>query len=128
MPTNEVEATTEKAPIYITTPASTTTPTTSCEASVTTVNGKSVGCKSAIIFNEDFNSGESLDNLKYFSYDTRFPLDDSTADAEFTVYEKRPETSYVRDGLLTVKSELLTKFNTFDDTRIRIGSYNLGDR
>lgn len=112
---------TTKAPISTATP--TPTPST-CEASVTTINGKPVGCKNSIIFHEDFNS----DNLKYFGYDTRFPLDDSSADAEFNVYEKRPETSYVRDGTLVLKGELLTKFSMFDDTRIRIGSYNLQDR
>lgn len=119
---NEVRMTTTKAPISI----STTTPNaqTACEASVTTVNGKSVGCKNSIIFNEDFNS----DNLKYWSYDTRFPLDDSSADAEFNVYEKRPETSFIRDNVLVIRSEILSNFTAFDDTRIRIGNYNLGER
>jgi hypothetical protein len=96
-----------------------------CEASsVTTVNGKSAGCKSSIIFNEDFNS----DNLKYWSYDTRFPLDDGMADAEFNVYERRPETSYIRDGMLTIRSELLTKLPSFDDTRVRVGKHSLQER
>jgi hypothetical protein len=68
-----------------------------CEASsVTTVNGKSAGCQNSIILNEDFNS----DNLKHCSLATRFPLDDSTADAEFNVNEKRPEASY----MLTIRS------------------------
>lgn len=120
-PPLEMKTVATKAPISINTPIP--TPTV-CEASVTTINGKSVGCKNSIIFHEDFNS----DNLKYFGYDTRFPLDDSSADAEFNVYEKRPETSFVRDGVLVVKGELLTKFNMFDDTRIRIGNYNLQDR
>lgn len=122
--TNEVKTTTSKAPISIsaTTPYAPTQ--TACEASVTTINGKSVGCKNSIIFNEDFNS----DNLKYWSYDTRFPLDDSSADAEFNVYEKRPETSFIRDNVLVIKSELLSNFTAFDDTRIRIGNYNLGER
>lgn len=114
-----MKAVTSGAPISTTTPAQ-----MACEASVTTVNGKSVGCKNSIIFNEDFNS----DNLKYWSRDTRFPLDDSSADAEFNVYENRVETSFVRDDVLVVKSELLTKFPEFDDTRIRIGKYNLGDK
>lgn len=120
-----MKAVTEIAPATISsTPAPSAPSTSACEASVTTVNGKSVGCKNSIIFNEDFNA----DNLKYWSYDTRFPLDDSSADAEFNVYEKRPETSAIRDGVLVLKSELLTKFNTFDDTRIRIGNYNLQER
>ncbi|CRK97738.1 CLUMA_CG011118, isoform A [Clunio marinus] len=107
----------------LTTPVSIqTTKPADCEASVTTVNGKSVGCKNSIIFNEDFNS----DNLKHWSFDTRFS--DSAADAEFNVYEKRNETSYIRDGILVLKSELMTKLNTFDDTRIRIGNYNLQER
>jgi hypothetical protein len=118
MPSNEMEAATSKPPI------STTTTSAPCEASVSAVNGKSVGCKNSIIFNEDFNS----DNLKNWNYDTRFPLDDSSADAEFNVYEKRPETSFVRDNVLTLKSELLTKFPAFDDTRIRIGNYKLQER
>lgn len=121
MSTSGMKATvTSKTPISITTPEQATT----CEASVTTVNGKSVGCKNSIIFNENFNSN----NLKNWSYETRFPLDDFTSDAEFNVYEKRPETSYIKDDNLVIKSELLSKFNTFDDTRIRIGNYNLGER
>lgn len=120
MPSSGGKATvTSKTPISITAPA-----IAACEASVTTVNGKSVGCKGSIIFNEDFNS----DNLKYWSYDTRFPLDDIAADAEFNVYEKRPETSYIQNDSLVIKAELLSKINTFDDTRIRIGNYNLGER
>lgn len=120
MPSSGEKATvTSKTPISITTPAQ-----AACEASVTTVNGKTVGCKNSIIFNEDFNS----DNLKYWSYDTRFPLDDTTSDAEFNVYEERAETSYVQNDSLIIKSELLSKFNTFDDTRIRMGNYNLGER
>jgi CCR4-NOT transcriptional regulation complex NOT5 subunit len=108
----------------ITTPATTSTtpsPSTVCEASVSIVNGKAVGCKNSIIFNEDFNS----DNLSYWSFDTRFSLDDSSADAEFNVYEKRPETSFVRDNMFTIKPESLKRLSGFDDTRIRIGSYNL---
>jgi hypothetical protein len=120
MPLGGANAVTSTTPIS-TVSTSTSTP---CEKSVTTVNGKSVGCKNSIIFNEDFNS----DNLKYWSYDTRFPLDDSSADAEFNVYEKRPETSFVRDDVLTLKSELLTNFPAFDDARIRIGNYNLQER
>lgn len=110
--------------VKITATSTTTTTQSPCEASVTTVNGKSVGCKNSIIFHEDFNS----DNLKYWSYDTRFPLDDSSADAEFNVYEKRPETSFIRDNVLVVKAELLTKLNAFDDTRIRLGGYKLGEK
>lgn len=114
-----------KTPTPTPNPTSTAaTAPTSCEASVTTVNGKSVGCKNSIIFNEDFNS----DNLKYWSYDTRFPADDTAADSEFNVFERRPETSYLKEGILTLKSELLTKFNAFDDARIRIGTYNLGEK
>lgn len=120
MPLSEVKTVTSKTPISLT---STTTPAP-CEKSVTTVNGKPVGCKNAIIFYEDFKT----DNLKYWSYDTRFPLDDSSADAEFNVYEKRPETSFVRDDILTLKSELITKFSSFDDARIRIGNYNLQEQ
>ncbi|KAG5679686.1 hypothetical protein PVAND_009239 [Polypedilum vanderplanki] len=104
---------------------STTTPMPStCEASVSTVNGKSVACRNSIIFNEDFN----LDNLRYWSFDTRFPLDDATADAEFCIYEKRAETSFIRDGSMTLKAESLKKIAGFDDARIRIGSYNLKER
>lgn len=114
---------TRRTSVATTTPSQTTTQSP-CEASVTTVNGKTVGCKNSIIFHEDFNS----DELKYWSYDTRFPLDDSTADAEFNVYEKRPETSFIRDGMLVVKAELLTKLNGFDDTRIRLGNYKLGEK
>ena len=117
MPSNDVKAVKNEG----VTPSP---PQAPCEASVTTVNGKSVGCKNSIIFTEDFNS----DNLKYWSYDTRFPLDDSAADAEFSMYEKRPETSNIKDGVFVAKSELLSKFHAFDDTRIRIGNYNLGEK
>lgn len=115
------EAVTSKTPISISTLAPAQA---ACEKSVTTVNGKSVECKNSIIFNEDFNS----DNLKYWSFDTRFPLDDSFADTEFNVYEKRPETSFIRDNVITLKSELITKLPAFDDTRVRIGNYKLQER
>lgn len=95
-----------------------------CESAVSTVNGKTVGCKNSIIFNEDFNS----DNLKYWSFDSRFPLDDTTADAEFTVYEKRAETSFIRDNMMVIKAESLKRTLGFDDTRIRMGNYNLKER
>jgi hypothetical protein len=88
------------------------------------VNGKAVGCKNSIIFNEDFNS----DNLKYWSFDTRFPLDDSAADAEFTVYEKRADTSYIRDNVMVLRAESLKNMPQFDDMRIRHGNYNLQER
>ena len=112
-----------------TTTAATTTSTTTeipinCEVSVSTVNGKSVGCKNSIIFNEDFNS----DNLKYWNFDTRYPLDDMLSDAEFVVYEKRPETSFIRDSMLSLKAESLKRLLGFDDVRIRVGNYKLKER
>ncbi|XP_070491505.1 beta-1,3-glucan-binding protein-like isoform X2 [Chironomus tepperi] len=109
--------------------ATTTTSTTTeipinCEVSVSTVNGKSVGCKNSIIFNEDFNS----DNLKYWNFDTRYPLDDMLSDAEFVVYEKRPETSFIRDDMLCLKAESFKRLLGFDDVRIRVGNYNIKER
>jgi hypothetical protein len=95
-----------------------------CESAVSVVNGKTVECKNSIIFNEDFNS----DNLNYWSFDSRFSLDDTTADAEFTVYEKREEMSFVRDNVLVMRAESLKKMPGFDDTRIRLGSYSLGEK
>lgn len=122
--------TTTSAPISITT---TTKPTTStlpppsqlkCEVSVSTVNGKAVECKNSIIFDEDFNS----DNLNYWNFDTRFALDYATTDAEFTVYEKRSETSFIRDNMMVIKAESLKRVPGFDDIRIRLGSYELEER
>jgi hypothetical protein len=66
--------------------------------------------------------------LSYWSFDTRFPLDDVTADAEFTVYEKRSETSFIRDNMMVIKAESLKRVPGFDDMRIRLGSYNLKER
>lgn len=92
-----------------------------CENSITTVNGKMV-CKNTLIFNEDFN----VDNVKLWNYDTRFSSD--YGDAEFVIYEKRPETSFIRDGKLTIKPELMTTFMGFDDTRLRRGNYKLKEK
>ncbi|CAO1390700.1 unnamed protein product [Diamesa hyperborea] len=89
-----------------------------CEKSISTVNGKVV-CKNTLIFNEEFN----MEILKLWNYDTRFSSD--LGDAAFSVYEKRPETSYIRDGKLTIKPELMTRFIDFDDARLRRGNYKL---
>lgn len=77
-------------------------------------------CKDTLVFSEEFD-----DNLKKWNYETRFPLD--TRDAEFVVYEKRAETSYIKDKNLIMKPEILTNVLDFDDRRIRGGTYNLGD-
>lgn len=92
-----------------------------CEKSISTVNGKVV-CKNTLIFNEEFNT----EILKLWNYDTRFSSD--LGDAAFSVYEKRPETSYIRDGKLTIKPELMTRFMDFDDARIRRGNYKLKEK
>lgn len=92
-----------------------------CENSISTVNGKVV-CKNTLIFNEEFNA----EMLKLWNYDTRFSSD--LGDAEFVVYEKRPETSYIRDGKLTIKPELMTTFMGFDDARLRRGNYKLKEK
>jgi hypothetical protein len=95
-----------------------------CESAVSVVNGRTVECKNSIIFTEDFNS----DNLNYWSFDSRFPLDDTTADAEFTVYDNRAEMSFIRDNVLILKAESLKKMPGFDDTRIRLGSYSVKEK
>lgn len=66
--------------------------------------------------------------MKYWNFDTRYPLDDMVSDAEFVVYEKRNETAYVRDDMLTLKAESLKRLLGFDDMRIRVGNYNLRER
>lgn len=92
-----------------------------CENSISTVNGKVV-CKNTLIFNEEFNA----EILKLWNYETRFSSD--LNDAAFVVYEKRPETSYIRDGKLTIKPELMTSFMGFDDARLRRGNYKLKEK
>jgi hypothetical protein len=90
-----------------------------CEQSITTVQGQTV-CKDTLIFSEEFD-----DNLKKWNYETRFPLD--TRDGEFVIYEKRSETSFIKNNNLIIKPEILTNVLDFDDRRIRGGTYNLGD-
>ena len=78
-------------------------------------------CKNTIIFSEEFSS-----DLRNWDHEVRFSSDKK--DAEFVVYENRPETSVVTENKLTITPKLLTTFAGFDEARIRTGDYNLGDR
>lgn len=97
-------------------------PIPECEKSLSTANGKIV-CKNTIIFSEEFSS-----DLKNWNQEERFSSDGKGRDAEFVVYESRPETTVVKENKLTITPKLLTTFAGFDEHRIRTGDYNLGDR
>lgn len=76
-------------------------------------------CKDSLIFADEFDDG-----LKKWNYETRFPLD--TQDAEYNIYEKRSETSFIKENKLVIRPQLMTNVLDFDDRRIRSGEYNLG--
>lgn len=89
-----------------------------CEPSITIVQGQNV-CKDSLIFSEEFDDG-----LKKWNYETRFALD--TQDAEYNLYEKRSETSFIRDNNFIIRPQVMTNVLDFDEQRIRKGEYKLG--
>lgn len=85
----------------------------SCVKSQTSLTGKTV-CQGEILFEESFN-GNSLD-VRTWKHEVFMP---NIPDYEFVVFDNNPQTSFIRNGRLTIKPSV------YDDNFIRRGRLNL---
>ncbi|XP_055705719.1 beta-1,3-glucan-binding protein-like [Phlebotomus papatasi] len=97
-------------------------PKPQCEYSRTTINGGTHVCKNIMLFEETFDTL----NSSIWTPEVKFPKD--SEDAEFCSYQDRPENAYVRDGVLYIVPSLQSEVPGFNETVIRRGKIDFGNR